>query len=334
MTHNTNQPGGGECGPRAWMGRFICKAFGIPTWGVREPGHAAMARWTADEGWVVCLGADMRFAWWEDMSGLYFQLETVARKVCSTDPFKPNVVYGDKVMTLEWIADMLGEPRNDVVRNNMADPKALWRSLSLMQRRRLAQKTTATQEPAKQTSLDTNGLSCVCPQLERLKLRNESANVETTATLENGTIIIPAAKCSNPTKPTGTVMFMNSFLGGKQLFLDKDGHVEYTLTSAMGGKYEMTCRFVTVHDDKVKPPLLVTVDSDDDDVEKSGENLCSVYSIPLPYTKGMWQETDPVVVELPTNTTTCKIALTRESSDQVPARGMAMKDIKLVPIKS
>lgn len=27
---------GGQCGPRAWMGRFICKAFGCPTWGVRQ----------------------------------------------------------------------------------------------------------------------------------------------------------------------------------------------------------------------------------------------------------------------------------------------------------
>ena len=35
--------GGGKCGPRAWYGRFICKAFGIPTWGVRQPGHAAVS---------------------------------------------------------------------------------------------------------------------------------------------------------------------------------------------------------------------------------------------------------------------------------------------------
>lgn len=34
--------GGGKCGPRAWYGRFICKAFGIPTWGVKQIGHAAV----------------------------------------------------------------------------------------------------------------------------------------------------------------------------------------------------------------------------------------------------------------------------------------------------
>jgi hypothetical protein len=32
--------GGGACGPRAWAGRFIAKAFGIPTWGIKQPGHA------------------------------------------------------------------------------------------------------------------------------------------------------------------------------------------------------------------------------------------------------------------------------------------------------
>ncbi len=35
--------GGGKCGPRAWYGRFICKAFGIPTWGVKQIGHAAVS---------------------------------------------------------------------------------------------------------------------------------------------------------------------------------------------------------------------------------------------------------------------------------------------------
>jgi hypothetical protein len=35
--------GGGKCGPRAWYGRFACKCFGIPTFGFRQPGHAAVS---------------------------------------------------------------------------------------------------------------------------------------------------------------------------------------------------------------------------------------------------------------------------------------------------
>lgn len=60
--------GGGMCGPRAWMGRFACKAFdGIPTWGVRQPGHAAVGHWMPDHAeWVTCLGAAWKFSYWED----------------------------------------------------------------------------------------------------------------------------------------------------------------------------------------------------------------------------------------------------------------------------
>jgi len=34
-TYKQMLSGGGMCGPRAWFGRFACKSFGIPTWGVR-----------------------------------------------------------------------------------------------------------------------------------------------------------------------------------------------------------------------------------------------------------------------------------------------------------
>ena len=45
--------GGGECGPRAFFGRFSRKAFGLPTWGVTEPGHAAMSTFSPNVGWYA-----------------------------------------------------------------------------------------------------------------------------------------------------------------------------------------------------------------------------------------------------------------------------------------
>jgi hypothetical protein len=42
-TYDQILSGGGKCGPKAWYGRFICKAFGIPTWGARQTGHAAVS---------------------------------------------------------------------------------------------------------------------------------------------------------------------------------------------------------------------------------------------------------------------------------------------------
>ena len=48
---------GGECGPRAFFSRFARKAFGMPTWGVTQPGHAAMSSWSPQGGWTIQLGA-------------------------------------------------------------------------------------------------------------------------------------------------------------------------------------------------------------------------------------------------------------------------------------
>jgi len=334
--------GGGECGPRAWMGRFICRAFGIPVWGIKQPGHAAMARWTLKEGWQVCLGAEIEYAWWDDMGGTYFALEAASRKICAAgNPATPNSTFGKQVMMMDWIADLRKEPTGQIKRWCLEDPKAFWRTLAVMQRK-LLQKSSPPSTDA------TDCQHRFIPKLERLLTRNNTELAENIVTMDGGTIVIPAANMDPPAKPNSNVIVMDSFLGGKQLFLDKDGQVEYTLTDVPSGKYNLVFKFVTVHDDKVKPPFLVTIDSTasayakatkvrDCQVDGFGvdddHDLCAVYSVPLPYTKGMWEETKPVVVELPTSSssgkTSCTISLSREAT----AHGMALKQLKLIPSK-
>jgi len=53
---------GGVCGRRAFFGRFILRAFGIPTTARPQRGHGALVHWTPD-GWVVCLGAAWGSGW-------------------------------------------------------------------------------------------------------------------------------------------------------------------------------------------------------------------------------------------------------------------------------
>ena len=57
---------GGVCGRRAFFGRFILRAFGIPTTARPQPGHAALVHWTPD-GWVICLGGRLgqRLGQWD-----------------------------------------------------------------------------------------------------------------------------------------------------------------------------------------------------------------------------------------------------------------------------
>lgn len=73
---------GGVCGRRAFFGRFLLRAFGIPTWGVTQHKHAALSHWTP-KGWVVNLGAGFEHSWWDKdeapRSGSDFLLETQAR---------------------------------------------------------------------------------------------------------------------------------------------------------------------------------------------------------------------------------------------------------------
>ena len=53
---------GGVCGRRAFFGRFILRAFGVPTIARPSRGHGALAHWTP-EGWVVNLGGGWGCGW-------------------------------------------------------------------------------------------------------------------------------------------------------------------------------------------------------------------------------------------------------------------------------
>ena len=69
---------GGICGRRAFFGRFITRAFGIPARRSTQTGHAAMNMWTPD-GWVTRLGAWWSMNWCGPWGGMDFYLESQAR---------------------------------------------------------------------------------------------------------------------------------------------------------------------------------------------------------------------------------------------------------------
>jgi hypothetical protein len=160
-------------------------------------------------------------------------------------------------------------------------------------------------------------------KVERLKER--SATCEVTAK-DGGKIIIPAASCSNPKKATSDVLFMDSFLGGKQLHLRSNATVEYTLAADLltptAKQYNLTCLVCTVH--RNEEPVLLTVGSDSDD------DVVAVISVEFPYTMGMWEETAPVVVELGGPDVTY---MTLTFARQTESCGITVKEIKLTPVE-
>jgi len=279
---------GGECGPRAFFGRFISKAWGLPTWGVRQPGHAAMTRWTSDKslgGWTVCLGAGWEYSWWDDdryggksRRGPDFYEETKARTAA-----KCPHTYFETVVLLECLAESLEETlEEDFV------PAKFWRFLALAQRKMLARSFGSTERVGKcyefgctchhhkQPSKRVLGRQPHKRVLERIIRKQQESNQ--VSVQPNGTIVIPAATFVEPKKPTKKVLVMKSFLGGDQLHLVHDGEVEYDVPSsiATGGTYSLSAKVVNVHRDQ--KPLLINIekslgsednnaDDDDDDVK-------------------------------------------------------------------
>lgn len=308
-TYDQVLSGGGECGPRAWYGRFICKAFGIPTWGIRQPGHAAMTRWTSKGCWMVCLGREIEYSWWEGRGGLDFFLETEARGA-----LKDDEVYMREVMRLEWVALFHDESHGTILSDCLPDPANLWYALSLLQRKRLASDTLRkSAHSVKQVASQFSSLTDVDEQLK-----------STAVSFTDESIIIPATACSNPTNNTDKVYFLPSFLGGRQLFIGLDASVEYTLPDDLfvdtPKKYMMTCRVCTVH--RKEKPLLLTVTSNE---------ACSQdqeVQVKIPYTMGMWEITEPVSIEIGGSSVTNTKLVFKRQEDQL--FGISLKDIKLV----
>lgn len=112
---------GGKCGPRAWFGRFINQAFGVPVWGVKQPGHAAVG-FLGNEGWKVKLGRGWEHSTWDGMKGTEF-LEIVKARDHMQD-----FSQGEH---LRWLADAMAtkdltaklKNAADIVQKNPKGPK-------------------------------------------------------------------------------------------------------------------------------------------------------------------------------------------------------------------
>jgi len=292
---------GGVCGRRAFIGRFILRAFGIPTTARPQRGHAALAHWTPD-GWVVCLGAGWGHGW---VMGRKHDLDFLA----ITQARENGDAYM-QVKRAQWIGDVAGEDRTYGFLSGDPD---FWYGVSLYTQRGII-------EDAKNVTLEAVGQDIA--EANETKEQVDIANAKLTdaerkITVDSsGAITIPAAATSNPTESTGKIIFMESGLGGKQLHYSRTGGAqtfEYTFDAPAAGKYALTARVVTP---SWKQHLLVTVN-----------DAKAPTDIELPFTVGMWQETAPVEVTLVKGQN-----VLRFSRDE-PVKGLTIKDFTLTPLK-
>jgi hypothetical protein len=289
---------GGVCGRRAFFGRFILRAFGIPTTARPQRGHAALAHWTT-EGWVVCLGGGWGSGWTKTRydRDLDFLATTQAR------------VTGERFLSIKrahWIADAVGEQR--VFGLERGEP-GFWNAVALYTQRALiadAETLAAVGEDIAEANETSEPIQIVQVELEQADLE---VSVDSA-----GVITIPAAAASRPTRSTGKIRFMDSALGGKQLHYGRNGRheeFEYAFDAPTAGTYDLVARVVTP---SWRQSLLVSVNGEPKPVEW-----------PLPFTVGMWESTEALRVELEAGRNTLRF--TRAGD----VKGVTIKDFTLTP---
>ena len=302
---------GGVCGRRAFFGRFIARAFGIPSRRSTQTGHAAMNRWTPD-GWVVNFGAWWSMNWCGPQGGQDFYLDSQARE--------HEEIYM-QVLRAQWIGDALGQ--EDVSLRHYGQGGGFWDGLAFYKKRAVVEAANLEQAAA---DAELAALSA-----EEARLLGESDKVLGDAEVkeieipeedkkivvaEDGTITVPAVACTGPTNNTDKVAFLNSWDGGMQIHYRRLGNrpeiLRYTVETPAAGKYELTLNASTVSE---KYEVIARL------------NRRTLVNTMLPYTKGSWQRTEPEIVELREGRNTIMLTF------RAPNRGVSIKEFQLKPVK-
>jgi len=301
---------GGVCGRRAFFGRFILRAYGIPVIARPQHGHAALAHWTPD-GWVVCLGA----RWGKGSSSTPYRKDL---NFLESSQAREDADAYLKVKRAHWIANVLGEtPMLGLYGHN--DPVfGLWTSISLYTQRAIIKDLEAKTLAAVGTASGESNELMKDEEAGKTKFTDED---KTIVVAKDGTITIPAAACSTPANSTNKILFMESLLGGKQLHYAWRGDYEpfeYVFDVPKAGNYELTMKFVTP---SWKQNLVFSVNG--------GKQV----NIDLPYTLGMWETTKPVKIALKQGENRLQFTRVERQIEDARDKGISIREFTLKPTK-
>ena len=293
---------GGICGRRAFFGRFILQAFGIPTAARKEPGHATLAHWHPD-GWATRLGGESKPGddWRPGGRGFYAAMNDARSRPYGADinfhassRAREDAAAFLRVKRAQWIGVLLGEaPKPGLItwsgktrgpaplkKGEIAKP-IFWNELALHEQRRII----AGMKSGKSASTGTAALAA-----------KEPAATGMITVDARGVITIPSAACSSPTESkkslyrggrSDLIVFLRNKAGETLLHLSrysKEGDTfEYTFDAPKGGKYQLVASVVTPKWDQ---RLFATT------------NGGTPVEMALPYTIGMWDTSKAVVIEL------------------------------------
>jgi len=311
---------GGVCGRRAYFGRFILRSFGIPAMPRPEPGHATLAYWTPN-GWQTRLGGNWgNRAWMRDFvrrtHNLNFLAMTEARK--SEEGFP-------QVERAQWIGALMGETWNLGLFGSggkgssptMDPTMGPWYALSLIRQYEVVEELKAEAAASDEdfAAASWHGGYIDYPEYE------VSEADRTVVVDPDGVITIPAAAAqlpeinlarSNEMRAHVALRFMESNLGGVQLHCGRYSMgtpFTYTIEVPASRSYALHCRVVTP-----RPGDALTVEV----------NGAESVRMPLPYTTGLWDTSEPFEIDLSEGTNT--LVFNRSG------KGITVRDFTLVPM--
>ena len=294
---------GGVCGRRAFLGRLTTRAFGIPTRASTQRGHAALSRWTPD-GWVICLGAWWSMAWCGPQGGLDFLLDSQAREL-DCYPL---------VRRAQWLGDAFGEEDVNIGPGQFGKGGGFWDGLAFVKKQIIVNE-------AEVKALELVG-GMKLGESDELIGDEEGDAIEISdafkeiTVADDGTIRLPAVACYSPRRPSDRILFLKSWDEGYQLHYSRLGQrpelFKYRVEVPAAGEYELTALAATV-----SPNLEVLVRINRDEP----------VPFAMPYSKGMWENSEPLRVKLSEGRNTISVTA------RTPNRGVSIRHWQLKPVK-
>eukprot|EP00038_Savillea_parva_P004671 m.140890 g.140890 ORF g.140890 m.140890 type:complete len:848 (-) comp11542_c0_seq6:303-2846(-) len=275
--------GGDVCGGRAFWGRFARKAFGLPTWGATEKGHASMSSWTPT-GWIRQLGSQWPFCWWGARSGPDWYLDTQARD---------NQCAYQKYLRGSWAAIARGDAPIDIDWRSAPGNSAggLWSALMVYYKT-----ISVAESPAPNRTIP----AAVPPIVNKIDalIRRQTGPAPPTpspSTDSSGSITIPAVAFTSKNR-SASISVEFSFDQGQQILhggcsspfgapcMDPPSSAwTYNFTSTNAGNFYLTANFTTYHWDQ---DVYVSV------------NGAKPVEVPVYYNLGYWNQSLPIEVAL------------------------------------
>ena len=250
---------GGICGRRSYFGRKTCAAFGIPSIGILQPRHAALACKTGD-AWQVEYGAD----WWAStceggMDGQAFVAEAAARSHAAEFSQAEHLKWFASALTAKDAAQAITAVAGKLVPRAI-DSKAMARTpdtKSEMEANGASQKTSATNSPPASAAAGRADADTIHVDADHF---DKMANVMVYDSYPDGT--------------------------GKQVNFQKnlnDSWIDYTIDAPKAGTYALVLKLAAPNRDQV---LKVAVGTG------------SAATINVPNTRGLWGMTPALDLKL------------------------------------